>query len=99
MKNNINKLADKIINSDDYQVLFGDKRIKKVQKSSHLSDWDMFSNIEEFLNTSIGGLLNRISPTQNIRLMYDAFNGKNISPLNYNSSWWNNSGIVSKKFA
>jgi hypothetical protein len=41
-----------------------------------------------------GGFLNRLSPTQNLRLLYDTVTGENIM-----NSWMGNSGIVSNNFA
>ena len=63
------------------------------------NDWDMASNIGEFMNVATGGLLNRLSLTQNARLIYDLATGEDVNPLHYGSSWWGNTGIVPQSFA
>jgi hypothetical protein len=47
----------------------------------------------ETFNGITGGFFNRLSPTQNARLVWDAATGKNPT------SWFGNNGIVSDKFA
>lgn len=74
-------------------------RVKNYQRAEarnpHFSgNWDIASNIEEGANVMSGGLLNRLSPTQNIGLIIDAIQGDNIM-----QSWFGNSGIVSDNFA
>lgn len=59
--------------------------------------WDSASNIGEHLNAVTGGLLNRLSPTQNVRLLYDAATGKNL--FDYGSSWWGNTGLAPRSLA
>lgn len=59
-------------------------------------NWDMASNISEHYNALTGGLLNRLSPTQNIRLAYDLYNNGDV--FKYGGSWWGNSGILSNNF-
>lgn len=48
----------------------------------------------DVLNAMTGGVLNRFSPTQNARLLYDVANGND-----WHSSWMGNNGIVSDSFA
>lgn len=90
--------------NDEILLNKGGVRTKNYQRAlqsnpNFSNDWDMASNIGEFVNVSTGGLLNRLSPTQNLRLIYDGFTGENINPLDPNSSWWGNTGIVSQSFA
>lgn len=59
----------------------------------------MANNINEFINAGTGGLWNRLSLTQNIRYIYDTFKNGWQNPLDYNSSWWGNNGIVTDEFA
>lgn len=82
--------------------IFGQSRVTAYQKAMNENpnfsrDWDMAANIGEHLNATTGGLLNRISPTQNARFVYDLFKGNPV--FDYNNSWWGNSGIVSDDFA
>lgn len=74
-------------------------RVKNYQRAEARNpdfsrNWDMASNISEGANVMSGGLLNRLSPTQNIGLIIDAVQGDNII-----DSWFGNSGVVSDKFA
>ena len=74
-------------------------RVKNYQRAearnpNFSTDWDMASNIAEGLNIMSGGVLNRLSPTQNIGLIIDVAKGKNFM-----NSWFGNSGIVSDNFA
>lgn len=48
----------------------------------------------DVLNALTGGVLNRFSPTQNLRLAYDIANGRD-----WRSSWMGNNGLVSDTFA
>lgn len=79
-------------------------RVRNYQKAearnpNFSNDWDMASNIGEFMNVATGGLLNRLSLTQNARLIYDLATGEDVNPLHYGSSWWGNTGIVPQSFA
>lgn len=68
---------------------------RALQRNPQFSDdWDMASNIAEGVNIMSGGVLNRLSPTQNIGLIIDVAKGKNFM-----NSWFGNSGIVSDNFA
>lgn len=74
-------------------------RVKNYQRAearnlNFSGNWDIASNIEEGANVMSGGLLNRLSPTQNIGLIIDTVQGDNIM-----QSWFGNSGIVSDNFA
>lgn len=51
-------------------------------------------NFMEVTNALTGGMANRLSPTQNIRLLYDTATGGD-----WRSSWMGNNGIVTDKFA
>lgn len=82
----------------DFGSLFGNDRVQGVRKAearnpNFSEDWDMASNIAEGINIMSVGLLNRLSPTQNIGLITDAIQGDNIM-----QSWLGNSGIVSDNF-
>lgn len=51
-------------------------------------------NFMEVTNVLTGGMANRLSPTQNVRLLYDVATGGD-----WRSSWLGNNGIVTDKFA
>ena len=78
--------------------IFNSIRVENYQKAmdrnpNFSQDWDMASNISEGVNIMSGGLLNRLSPTQNIGLAIDIAQGDNFW-----NSWFGNSGIVSDNF-
>ena len=79
--------------------IFSDLRAKNYSEAmkrnpNFSTQWNMASNIAEFMNIGTAGMLNRLDPTQNIRLIYDAITGENIG-----NSLLGNNGIVSDKFA
>lgn len=85
--------------NDEILLNKGNVRVRNYQKAeannpNFSRDWDMAANIAEGANVMSGGLLNRLSPTQNIGLIIDAIQGDNIM-----QSWFGNSGIVSDNFA
>lgn len=80
-----------LLNKDNIRV---NNYRRALQRNPNFSqDWDMANNMHDFLNISTGGLVNRLSPTQNIGFAIDAVQGDDL--LN---SWMGNSGIVSDKF-
>ena len=79
--------------------MFGNRRTQVVNdnyyKPIYQYAWsDLAGNAMEGLNLASAGFINRFSPTQNIGLAIDAFQGDNIM-----KSWFGNSGIVSDNFA
>ena len=86
--------------------VFSDLRTKNYQNALRRNpnfgdDWNMFNNIMEFTNIATGGAANRLSLTQNARLLYDigdAILGDG-SWDNVGNSILGNNGIVSDKFA
>ncbi len=85
--------------NDEVLLNPGNIRVKNYQRAmdrnpNFSQDWDMASNINEGVNVISGGLLNRLSPTQNIGLAIDIAQGDNFW-----NSWFGNSGIVSDNFA
>lgn len=91
-------------NEIGFNPIFNDIRVRNYQNALARNpmfsyQWDMANNINEFINASTGGLWNRLSPTQNIRYIYDTFKNGWQNPLDYNSSWWGNNGIVTDEFA
>lgn len=85
--------------NDEVLMNKGNIRVKNYQKAEHRNpnfsrDWDMASNIAEGVNVMSGGLLNRLSPSQNIGLIIDTAQGDNVM-----QSWFGNSGITSDNFA
>lgn len=76
-------------------------RIKSVNKAldnpNFMKNWNLLQNIGDLINMASGGFINRISPSQNIRLLYDTLKGNDI--FNNEGSWFGNSGIVSEQFA
>lgn len=79
--------------------IFGNRRVRNVQRAlqrnpNALDNWQVAQNIGEGLNIMSGGFLNRLSPTQNLRLVYDTATGENV--LN---SWMGNAGVVPNSFA
>ena len=86
--------------------VFSDLRTKNYQNALRRNpnfgnDWNMFNNIMEFTNIATGGAANRLSLTQNARLLYDigdAIFGDGSWDTVGNSILGNN-GIVSDKFA
>ena len=91
--------APNVNTPSDFSALFGDSRIKGVQKvlqrNPHaLDNYNIFNNVMDFYRIGSGGLLNRLSPTQNLRFLYDVVTGENIG-----DSWLGNHGIVSDEFA
>lgn len=80
-----------LLNKGNIRVINYRKALQKNPNFSH--DWDMVNNGYDFLNMSSAGLLNRLSPTQNIGFAIDAAQGDNLW-----DSWLGNSGIVSDKF-
>lgn len=79
--------------------IFSDLRVKNYQNALRRNpnfgdNWNLFNNVVEGFNVLSGGALNRLSPTQNIGLIIDAINGKNIG-----DSLFGNSGIVSEEWA
>ena len=59
-----------------------------------MDNYQVAQNVGEAFNILSAGIPNRLSLTQNIGLVKDAVNGKNIM-----ESWFGNSGIVSDKYA
>lgn len=89
-KNSFNMTFDPIIGEQRTQLYS-----KAMDRDPNFStNWDMANNISEFINYITAGLLNRLSPTQNVGLAIDAFKGKNIG-----QSWMGNSGIVPDQVA
>ena len=91
-------------NKIGFNPIFNDVRVRNYQNAlarnpMFAHQWDMANNINEFINVGTGGLWNRLSPTQNIRYIYDTFKNGWQNPLDYNSSWWGNNGIVTDEFA
>ena len=85
--------------NDEIFLNKGNIRVRNYRKAEARNpnfsrNWDMASNIAEGVNIMSGGVLNRLSPTQNIGLIIDAAKGKNFM-----DSWFGNSGIVSDNFA
>lgn len=64
------------------------------RKPSAMNNFQVGENALEFANIASGGLLNRLSPTQDLRLLYDIATGENVM-----DSWFGNNGIVSNQFA
>ena len=82
-----------------YDPVIGQRRVDNYRRAESMfpnlsQKYDVLNNAIEAVNMGTNGFLNRLSPTQNISLLIDAFQGDNI--LN---SWYGNSGIVSDKFA
>ena len=82
-----------------YDPIIGQSRIDNYRRAESMfpnlsQKYDVLNNAIEAVNMGTNGFLNRLSPTQNISLLIDAFQGDNI--LN---SWYGNSGIVSDNFA
>lgn len=78
--------------------IFGSDRVNinrraSQRNSNFYQNYDMLGNIAEGVNVMSGGILNRLSPTQNTGLFIDTVQGDNIM-----KSWFGNSGIVSDKF-
>lgn len=79
--------------------IWGINRLKAFNKAySHnphfMDNWQLANNIVEGVHNLTGGILNRLSPTQNIGFIIDAIKGKNLL-----QSHMGNSGIVSDNFA
>ena len=86
--------------------IWGNRRISNFQKTydknpNFMDNWKVAENAIEGSNIMSGGILNRLSPTQNIRLAYDLVTDKPIftGQNGQLGSWWGNSGIVSNQFA
>lgn len=78
--------------------IFGSDRVNinrraSQRNSNFYQNYDMLGNIAEGVNVMSGGFLNRLSPTQNLRLLYDIATGENVI-----DSWFGNNGIVSNQF-
>lgn len=78
----------------DISALVGESRIKGVQRALErnpdaLDNYDIFKNVVDFYTKGTGGIVNRLSPTQNIRLLYDIITGENVI-----DSMLGNNGIV-----
>ena len=86
--------------------IWGAQRISNFNKAldsnpGFMDNWQLAQNIGEGVNVMTGGLLNRLSPTQNARMIYDWYKGNPIF-IDKNGqlgSWWGNSGVVSNTFA
>ena len=82
-----------------YDPIIGQSRIDNYRRAESMfpnlsQKYDVLSNAVDAVNMGTNGFLNRLSPTQDISLVIDTFQGDNI--LN---SWYGNSGIVSDNFA
>lgn len=80
-----------LLNKDNIRV--NNYRRAMQRNPNFAQDWDMATNIYDFVNTASAGLINRFSPTQNIGFAIDAVQGDNLW-----DSWMGNSGIVSDRF-
>lgn len=103
---------DGLLKSWDYTFgsgnpIWGTQRVQNFRRAldinpNFMDNWDLANNVAQAYNIFSGGLMNRLSPTQNIRLLYDWSQGKPIF-LNEDGqlggSWWGNNGIVTDKFA
>jgi len=68
---------------------------KRTKPKTYASAFDgSLAGNMDVLNAMTGGVLNRLSPTQNLRLLYDVANGHD-----WRSSWMGNNGVVSDSFA
>lgn len=96
---------DSYINALDANndILLGDQRTQNMRSAetnnpNFMDNWKVFENAMEGFNYASSGFLNRLSPTQNLRLGWDFLKGEPI--LNgTNGSWWGNNGIVTNNFA
>lgn len=86
--------------------IWGNRRISNFQKTydknpNFMDNWQVAENAIEGSNIMTGGILNRLSPTQNIRLAYDLVTGKPIftGQNGQLGSWWSNNGIATDNFA
>lgn len=64
------------------------------RRPSAMNNFQVGENALEFANIASAGLLNRLSPTQDLRLLYDIVTGENVM-----DSWFGNNGIVPDQFA
>lgn len=83
----------------DFSALFGKSRIKGVRRAlernpNALDNYNIFDNITDFYRIGSGGMINRLSPTQNLRLLYDVATGENVV-----DSMLGNHGILPDKTA
>lgn len=79
--------------------IFGNTRVQNFAKTEKknpyfMSNWDIVNNVCDVANMASAGFINRLSPTQNIRLIADTVQGDNVM-----QSWFGNNGIVSDNFA
>lgn len=99
-----------LLHSVDYTFgsgnpVWGNKRVSNFQKAydenPNFMDNYGIGSVMEGLNVMSGGTLNRLSPTQNMRLLYDLMVGNPVFLKNgqLGGSWWGNNGIVSDEFA
>lgn len=82
-----------------YDPIIGQRRVDNYRRAESIfpnlsQKYDVLSNAVDAVNMGTNGFLNRLSPTQDISLVIDTFQGDNI--LN---SWYGNSGVVSDNFA
>lgn len=85
--------AKKLI--DELTLNSNNSRVNNVRRNPHsLEDFQIARNIGEGLNYMSLGTLNRLSPAQNVRFLYDIFTGENIL-----DSHMGNAGITSNEFA
>lgn len=92
---NKSDFASRFYGISDWESLFGNTRVKGLQRNPDAVDnFQIAQNVGEFVNLGSAGLLNRLSPTQNIGWIIDLAKGKNVI-----NSWFGNSGIVSDNFA
>lgn len=97
IQNGLDNIVSTVKSTTD--IFTGPQRTENYQRAMDRDPnfqyyWDGWNNIGEFMNYSTAGLLNRLSPTQNIGLAIDLFKGKDLG-----QSWMGNSGIVSDEFA
>ena len=82
--------------------LFGDQRVKTMQmnyKDDYFkNNWNLGQNVLELADLASAGQIKRLSPTQNVRVLYDIAAGKDF-PYVLQSLVAGNSGIVSDEFA
>lgn len=78
----------------DASALIGNSRVSGVQKAIRrnpdaLDNWNIAQNVYDALNLGTSGFINRISPTQTGRWVFDVVTGNNPT-----SSWFGNNGVM-----